>query len=165
MLQKSYYIPRTGKREAGAWNARRGRDLQPPPEMNIDHACTETRMCSVAYSSTTHRSYTDEHTTQPRHKTLTPEGSRTGLGVVVHSTVYVYASMEYSVVWYSGLQRWLRSALRSQNVRSSSDQPRAWSVALGAQSVLSSFTWVEPSSRRRVQITVRAAEPSTFHAE
>ena len=112
MLQKSYYIPRTGKREAGAWNARRGRDLQPPPEMNIDHACTETRMCSVAYSSTTHRSYTDEHTTQPHHKTLTPEGSRTGLGVVVHSTVYVYASMEYSVVWYSGLQRWLRSALR-----------------------------------------------------
>ena len=32
--------------------------------MNIDDACTEKGMCSVAYSSTTHRPYTDEHTTQ-----------------------------------------------------------------------------------------------------
>ena len=35
-----------------------------PPGMNIDDACTEKGMCSVAYSSKTHRPYTDEHTTQ-----------------------------------------------------------------------------------------------------
>ena len=35
-----------------------------PPGVNIDDACTEKGMCSVAYSSTTHRPYTDEHTTQ-----------------------------------------------------------------------------------------------------
>ena len=80
--------------------------------MNIDDACTEKGMCSVAYSSTTHRPYTDEHTTQLYQISYHHRGAERGLGVVVHSTAYVYASMEYSVVWYSGLQRWLRSALR-----------------------------------------------------
>ena len=35
-----------------------------PPGVNIDDACREKGMCSVAYSSTTHRPYTDEHATQ-----------------------------------------------------------------------------------------------------
>ena len=39
----------------------------------------------------------------PRNCTRSPTyllgGGRTGLGVVVHSTVHIYASMEYSVVW------------------------------------------------------------------
>ena len=56
-------------------------------------------MCSVAYSSTTHRPYTDEYTTQLYQITYLLGGGRTGLGVVVHSTVHIYASMEYSVVW------------------------------------------------------------------
>ena len=89
-----------------AVNTARGLAPSPttPPGMNIDDACTEKGMRSVTYSSTAHRSYTDEHTTQ-LYQISFQKGGRTGLGVVVHATVYVYASMEYSVVWYSGLQR------------------------------------------------------------
>ena len=48
-----------------AVNTARGLAPSPttPPGMNIDDACTEKGMRSVTYSSTAHRSYTDEHTT------------------------------------------------------------------------------------------------------
>ena len=121
-----------------------------PPGMNIDDACTEKGMCSVAYSSTTHRPYTVPMNI-PRNCTRstrspTQKGGRTGLGVVVHSTVYVYASMEYSVVWYSGLQRWLRSALRPAKM-----------AALGAQKSCAVHLDQGPRSRPRVMCSTYLA--------